>query len=169
MAARKRQLKWWERPQEALARSRFGGWVALNVANPLDQRLLERTNGRVGFLFGQSVGLLYTVGAKSGEPRKTPLLYLRSGEAYVLVASQTGKPRNPAWYYNVKAHPDVEFLPRGGPKGRFTAREAEGEERERLWAEANDHYAGFDDYAERAGGRVIPVIVLDPVSGILPS
>ena len=157
VADRKRQLKWWERPQEALAKSRFGGWVALNVANPLDQRLLERTNGRVGFLFGQSVGLLYTVGAKSGQPRKTPLLYHRSGERIVLVASQTGKPKNPAWYYNVTAHPAVEFLPRGGPRGRYVAREAKGAEREELWAEANDHYSGFDDYAELAGGRVIPV------------
>ncbi len=165
MTARRRELKWWERPQEAFAKSRFGGWVALNIANPLDQRLLERTNGRVGLLFGQSVGLLYSTGAKSGQPRRTPLLYHRSGGRVVLVASQTGKPRNPAWYYNVKAHPNVGFLPRGGPRGRYEAREAEGAERDKLWAEANDHYSGYDDYAERAGGRMIPVIVLEAVTG----
>lgn len=162
MSPRRRQLKWWERPLEAIARSRPGGWIALNVANPLDQRLLEWSDGRVGVFVGQSVGLLYATGARSGQPRKTPLLYLRDGDRIVLVASQTGKPRNPAWYHNVKAHPEVEFLPRGGPRRRYRAREAEGTERERLWAEANDLYAGYDDYAERAGGRVIPVVVLEP-------
>ncbi len=162
MAPRKRQLKWWERPLEAIARSRPGGWIALNVANPLDQRLLEWSNGRVGVFVGQSVGLLYSTGAKSGQPRKTPLLYVRDDDGIVLIASQTGKPTNPAWYHNVKANPRVEFLPRGGPRAHYAAREAEGRERERLWAECCDHYAGYEEYERRAGDRVIPVIVLDP-------
>lgn len=162
MAPRRRQLRWWERPLEAIASSRPGGWIALNVANPIDQRLLEWSDGRVGVFVGQAVGLLYATGAKSGQPRKTPLLYIRDGDRIVLVASQTGKPKNPAWYHNVKAHPDVEFLPRGGPRSSYVARQAEGDERERLWVESCDHYAGYAGYERLAGGREIPVIVLEP-------
>jgi deazaflavin-dependent oxidoreductase (nitroreductase family) len=150
---------------EDIARSRPGGWIAVNVANPIDQRLLEWTNGKVGMYPGQSVGLLYAVGAKSGEPRMTPLLYLREGDRIVLVASKAGAAKHPAWYHNVRATPEVSFLPRGGPKGAYVAREADGAEREELWEKVNDLYIGYDDYQERTGGRVIPVIVLDPATG----
>lgn len=155
-------MKWWERVLEDVARSRPGGWFAVNVANPVDQRLLAWSNGRVGLYPGQSVGLLESTGAKSGQRRVTPLLYLADGERIVLVASKAGAPRNPAWYHNVKANPAVEFLPRGGPKAAYLAREAEGDERDELWLKVNDHYAGYDDYQQRSGGRMIPVIVLEP-------
>jgi F420H(2)-dependent quinone reductase len=92
----------------------------------------------------------------------TPLLYLADGDRIVLVASKAGAPRHPAWYHNVKANPGVEFLLRGGPKRSYAAREAEGAEREELWAKVNDLYVGYDDYQGRTGGRVIPVIVLEP-------
>jgi deazaflavin-dependent oxidoreductase (nitroreductase family) len=160
-----RQLRWWERPLENIARSRPGGWIAVNIANPIDQRVLAWSNGRIGMFPGQSVGLLYTYGAKSGRPRTTPLLYLRDGDRIVLVASKAGAARHPAWYHNVKANPKVSFLPRGGPKAEYVAREAEGAEREDLWEKANDLYVGYDDYQERTGGRVIPVIVLEPSTG----
>ena len=137
----------------------------MNIANPIDQRLLAWSNGRVGIFAGQSVGLLHTVGAKSGQPRTTPLLYLRDGERIVLVASKAGAAKHPAWYHNVRANPDVSFLPRGGPKGPYVAREAEGAERDELWRKVNDLYVGYDDYQERTGGRVIPVIVLEPATG----
>jgi deazaflavin-dependent oxidoreductase (nitroreductase family) len=159
---RRRQLRWWERPLEDFARSRLGGWLAVNVANPVDQRLLAWSNGKIGMYPGQQVGLLYSVGARSGQPRTTPLLYVRDGERIVLVASKAGAAKHPAWYHNVKANPGVSFLPRGGPKGAYVAREAEGAEREDLWEKVNDLYIGYDDYQERTGGRVIPVIVLEP-------
>jgi deazaflavin-dependent oxidoreductase (nitroreductase family) len=153
---------------EDIARSRPGGWLAVNVANPIDQRLLEWSNGKVGMYAGQSVGLLYVVGAKSGKPRTTPLLYLGDGDRIVLVASKAGAAKHPAWYHNLKANRDVSFLPRGGPKGAYVAREAEGAERKDLWEKVNDLYVGYEDYQERTGGRVIPVIVLDP-AGAEPS
>jgi deazaflavin-dependent oxidoreductase (nitroreductase family) len=165
VAVRRRQLKWWERPLESVARSRPGGWLAIHVGNPVDQRLLRWSNGRVGIFIGQQVGLLETVGARSGEVRQTPLLYLREGERIVLVASMAGAARHPAWYHNLKAHPRVRFLPRGGPRADYAARQAEGAERERLWAEVNDLYAGYDDYQGRTGGRSIPVVVLEPAGG----
>ena len=107
-------------------RTRGGGWFAIHVANPVDQRLLRWTNGRVGFFFGQPVGLLHTVGAKSGERRTTPLLYLADGDRIVLVASMAGAARNPAWFHNLVAHPEVEFMPRGGARTAYVARVAEG-------------------------------------------
>ena len=154
----------WDRALESIARTRGGGWFAIHVANPVDQRLLRWTNGRVGFFFGQPVGLLHTVGAKSGERRTTPLLYLADGDRVVLVASMAGAARNPAWFHNLVADPKVEFMPRKGARKAYVARVAEGTERERLWTAVNDLYAGYDDYQGRAGEREIPVVVLDPVA-----
>ena len=58
----------------------------------------------------------------------------------------------------------MRFTAAGGLTGEYIAREAEGEERERLWEEAVDYYAGYATYRERAGSRVIPVVVLEPAS-----
>jgi F420H(2)-dependent quinone reductase len=149
---------------EAFVKTPAGGWLAVNVANPIDRRLLRLTNGRVGTFFGQPVGLLGTVGAKSGQPRETPLLYLDDGERVILVASKAGAARHPAWLHNLRANPEVSFLRRGGHKGAYVAREAEGAERDELWARVNDLYAGYDTYQERAKSRTIPVVVLDPAS-----
>jgi F420H(2)-dependent quinone reductase len=162
---RRRQLRWWERPLENFARSRPGGWLAVHVANPIDQRLLAWSNGKISMYPGQSVGLLESVGARSGQRRVTPLLYVRDGERIVLVASQAGAAKHPAWYPNLKANPEVSFLPGGGPRAAYVARQAEGPEREDLWEKVTDYYVGYDDYQERTGGRVIPVIVLEPATG----
>jgi deazaflavin-dependent oxidoreductase (nitroreductase family) len=155
-------MKWWERWQEAFARTKPGGWFAINIANPIDRRLLRWTGGRFGLFLGQPVGLLETLGARSGKPRTAPLLYREEDGRIVLIASKAGAERHPAWYHNLIAHPQVAFTGRDGRHARYRAREAEGAERETLWARANDLYAGYDDYQERAGGRRIPVIVLDP-------
>jgi F420H(2)-dependent quinone reductase len=68
-----------------------------------------------------------------------------------------------AWLHNLRAEPRA-LQPPGGLTGEYIAREAEGEERERLWEEALDPYAGYATYRERAGSRVIPVAVLEPAS-----
>ena len=153
---------WFERLMEGFVSTRLGAWLAINVANPIDRRLLKLTRGRVGTYLGQPVGLLGTVGARSGEPRETPLLYLDDGERVVLVASSGGAKRHPAWFHNLKANPRCTFLRRGGHTGRYVAREAEGPERDELWARVNDVYRGYDTYQERTAGRRIPVMVLDP-------
>lgn len=157
-------MSWVERQMEAFVKTRVGGWLAVNVANPIDARLLPLTNGRVGLFFGQPVGLLTTKGAKSGLERRTPLLYLDDGDQVVLVASKAGAARHPAWFHNLRANPGVSFLRRGGHTGDYLAREAEGAEREELWERVNDLYAGYDTYQGRAGSRRIPVVVLDPAS-----
>ena len=83
------------------------------------------------------------------------------GDRIVLVASMAGAARNPAWFHNLVADPRVEFMPRRGARKAYVARVAEGPEREQLWTAVNDLYAGYDDYQGRAGGREIPVVVLD--------
>jgi deazaflavin-dependent oxidoreductase (nitroreductase family) len=161
VAERRRQLRWYERPLEGFAKSRLGGWYFLNVAMPIDRRLLPLTRGRVSTGFGQQVGLLRTIGAKSGEPRSIPLLYLTDGERIVLIASKAGAARNPAWLHNIRKNPNVTFLAPRGRAGEYVAYEAEGAERRRLWDEAVDYYAGYDTYQGRAGAREIPVVVLE--------
>jgi deazaflavin-dependent oxidoreductase (nitroreductase family) len=154
-------MRWWERRQEAFARSKPGGWFAIHIACPIDRRLLRWTGGRFGLFVGQPVGLLETVGARSGKPRTTPLLYREQDGQVVLIASKAGAQRHPAWYHNLIAHPEVGFTGRDGRHGRYRAREAEGAERDALWARANELYAGYDDYQQRTGGRRIPVVVLE--------
>src|SRR3954454_3970628 len=127
----------------------------------VDRVLLPLSNGRISWSPGHRVGLRETVGAKSGEVRKTPLLFIPDGERMVLVGSKAGAPKHPAWIHNMRANPRVKIL---APKrtGKYVAREAEGEERKRLWDKAVDFYAGYQTYQGRTGGRRIPVVVLEP-------
>jgi len=149
---------------ERFASSKAGGWYFINVANKIDKHLVPATDGRVSSAVGQQVLVVETIGGKSGQRRRIPLVYITDGDRIVLVASKGGAAKNPAWYHNLKANPEVQVWAKGR-SGRYRAREAEGEERERLWAEAVDYYAGYETYQSRTGGRRIPVMVLDPVSG----
>src|SRR5262245_44379891 len=152
-----------QRAMRWLAKTRFGGWMALNVANKLDPHLMRASHGRVKMPSGAPTVLLTHTGAKSGRERTTPLLYFTDSGSAVLIASQTGKPQHPSWFHNVRANPEVELWA-GGRGGAYTAREAEGEERERLWRLATQLYPGYDDYQSRAdvAGRRIPVVVCEP-------
>lgn len=158
----RRPMKWWERAEESFAKSKIGGWVAVNVANPVDQRLLRWSNGKIGLFAGQPVGLLHHTGAKSGQARQTPLLYVNDGDRVVIVASNAGNAKHPAWYHNIKATPRVRFLQRNGLLDDRTAHEAQDAEYDDLWPKVNDLYAGYETYKGRAGGRHIPIIVLEP-------
>ena len=104
--------------------------------------------------------LLTTTGRKSGEPRALPLIYKEVDGAWVIIASKGGMPNHPIWFLNLQANPDCELMV--GPKAvSARARVAEGEERERLWAELEAVYPPYKEYQERAGDRVIPVVVLE--------
>jgi deazaflavin-dependent oxidoreductase (nitroreductase family) len=157
----RREMSRMERIAEKFAASRPGGWFFVNIGNKIDPTLLKLTRGRFNTGGGAPVLLLIARGAKSGKPRETPLLYFTDGDDVVMIASNAGGKRHPAWYGNVTAHPDVELFVRGR-SGRYVAREAQGAERERLWELANDLYAGYDVYQVRAGDRRIPVIVCSP-------
>jgi deazaflavin-dependent oxidoreductase (nitroreductase family) len=161
-AARRRKLSGIERLGERFAQSKPGSWFYINVAMRVDRVLLPVSRGRVSISVGQQVGMLETVGAKSGELRKTPLLFIRDANHVVLIASMGGAPRHPSWLHNIRANPRVKFVGPGGTTGDYVAREADGDERARLWDEAVDYYAGYATYKVRAGKREIPIVVLEP-------
>jgi len=106
--------------------------------------------------------LLTTVGRKSGEKFLFPLFYGQVGNGYVIVASKGGAPDHPGWYKNILANPDVEVHV-GTKHLKAKARTATGEERAKLWDVALKFWPPYADYAKKATGREIPVVVLDPV------
>jgi deazaflavin-dependent oxidoreductase (nitroreductase family) len=124
-------------------------------------RRYRETGGKVGHVWkeGSTVLLLTTTGRRTGEPRTIPLIYAQDGDRYVIVASKGGAPKHPGWYRNLAKNPEVELqvLDDVFPA---RARTAEGEERERLWAKANEVWPHYAEYAERTD-REIPVIVLE--------
>ena len=162
-AVRRRKLSGIERLGERFAQSKPGSWFYINVAMRVDRVLLPMSRGRFSISVGQQVGMLESVGAKSGEVRRIPLLFIRDGNHVILIASMGGAPRHPSWLHNIRANPRVRFLGPGGTTGDYVAREAEGDERARLWDEAVDYYAGYATYKVRAGKREIPIVVLEPV------
>jgi deazaflavin-dependent oxidoreductase (nitroreductase family) len=128
-----------------------------------NQQLIEefRANGgKVTGVFEHApLLLLTTTGARSGEPRTSPVVYTRSGDALVVIASRGGSPQHPAWYHNLVANPSVTVeVP--GETFAATARVAEGEEREWLWRAQADLMPTFDEYQTKTD-RVIPVVVLE--------
>jgi deazaflavin-dependent oxidoreductase (nitroreductase family) len=125
------------------------------------QWLYETTDGRVGrSLAGRPMLLLRTVGAKTGQARTSALLYVPDGEAFAVIASKGGDVRHPGWYHNLVANPDVEIQV-GRDRIPVRARVADGEERQRLWDQANDVNKGqYDTYQSRTD-RTIPVVVLE--------
>lgn len=127
-------------------------------------RLYKASGGRIGgtFLQGAPVALLTTTGRKTGQPRVSPLLYLREGDRVVLVASQGGRADNPMWYLNLKANPKVSVQIRNEVLA-LTARDATAAERERYWPELVAIYSSFADYQSWTD-RVIPVVICDTVT-----
>ena len=106
--------------------------------------------------------LLTTRGRRSGQLRRTALIYGRAGDSYVVVASQGGDPRHPAWYLNLEADPAVHVQVKAEVFDA-RARTATGEERARLWREMARIWPAYDDYQRRTD-RQIPVVVLDIVT-----
>ena len=111
---------------------------------------------------GKPVILLTTIGAKTGKIRKTPLMRVEHDGEYAVVASLGGAPKNPVWYYNIKAHPQVE-LQDGAVTKDYEAREVVGDEKAAWWERA---VAAWPDYAEyqTKTDRQIPVFVLTPIN-----
>ena len=119
------------------------------------------SGGRLGVgILGQSALLLTTVGHKSGEPRRVALFYFPHGESYVVVASNAGAPHHPHWYHNLMATPEAEVRI-GRRRLAVRAREAEGEERERHWAQVVAADPTYAEYQKRTERR-IPLVVLEP-------
>lgn len=147
--------KGWARFSMALPDSWLRRVGKLNV--PVYRLTRGRVMGRVGPV---PVLLLTTTGRKSGEPRTAPVVFTRDGDGYVVIGSNAGNSRTPAWAYNLKAEPRARIEVRSD-KLDVAARVAKGEERERLWAKIAGEYPGFDDYDARTD-RDIAVFVLEP-------
>jgi F420H(2)-dependent quinone reductase len=125
------------------------------------EKIEETGSTSVAGLGGRGVVLLTMRGAKSGKIRKVPVMRVEHDGVYIAVASLGGAPKNPVWYYNLKADPKVQ-LQDGEETGEYVAREIEGEEYELWWKRS---VAAYPDYAEyqKKTTRKIPQFVLEPV------
>ena len=130
-----------------------------------NQQIIEefRANGgKVGGYFeSANMLLLTTMGAKSGQSRVNPLVYVADSDKIVIIASKGGAPSNPDWYYNLLANP-VVTVERGTERFQARASEVRGAERDRLYAKMVEHRPGFAEY-ERQTTRTIPVIALERI------
>jgi deazaflavin-dependent oxidoreductase (nitroreductase family) len=116
-------------------------------------------HGRVGGGFeGAPLVLLHTTGARTGESRVNPMMYLRDGDRYLVFASKAGADTNPDWYHNLRVHPDAR-IEVGDQTLEVHAVEVESPERDVLFARQAALYPGFAGY-QRQTARTIPVIAL---------
>jgi deazaflavin-dependent oxidoreductase (nitroreductase family) len=153
-----------QRSIRRFATTPLGAKVFMATAHHADRIVLRVSGGRttaVGLAAGLPVLTLTTIGAKSGQLRSVPLAAIRDGDKLVLIASNFGQPHHPAWYHNLKKHPQATVT-LNGRTGDYVAGEAKDEEYERLWQKAVALYAGYAAYKTRTGGRQIPILVLTP-------
>jgi deazaflavin-dependent oxidoreductase (nitroreductase family) len=133
--------------------------------NDFNQKIIDEFRSNSGVVGGPFEGapllLLHSVGRKSGEERVTPVVYLKVDSGWAVFASKAGAPTNPDWYHNLKDHPDAT-IEVGSDTIAVWSRQAEGEERERIFDSQKAVMPGFADYEAKAGGRIIPVLVLEP-------
>ena len=137
-------------------------WPLLNRLMAGHTLIYRATGGMIGHRLpgAPPMLLLDHVGAKSAKQRTTPLVYVRDGDNVAIIASKGGNPRHPAWFHNLRAHPDTT-IQIGSRRLPVHARVAAGQERERLWRRAVDAWSSYGDYQKRTPRR-IPVVVLEP-------
>jgi deazaflavin-dependent oxidoreductase (nitroreductase family) len=152
-------LDWLNRMGIAASSSRLGGFLYDKVCRRIDSVLIPLTGARLALGPPGQTLLLTTTGAKSGKRRTASLAYLRDGDDLIVIASKGGAPVHPGWYHNLKHDPHARVQHRGGIEERV-AREATGDERDRLFARMGEAFENFLAYQERATERRIPVIVL---------
>lgn len=122
--------------------------------------LYRRSGGKIGGrMFGAPVLLLTTTGRRSGRSWTVPVLYQTDGDRWVVIASNGGNARHPAWWLNLRSRPEGSVQ-----VGRETypvrAVETTGEQRDLLWRRMADMYKGYDGYARKTT-RKIPVVLLE--------
>ena len=130
--------------------------------NAYNRQLIEEFRASRGKssnpMLGRPLLLLTTTGAKSGQLRTTPMMYIRVDDQLLVIASNAGAPSHPDWYYNLVAHPEVT-VEVGNEIFDAIAIVTEGEERQRLWTRVVEQYPFFADHQAKVT-RQIPVIVL---------
>jgi deazaflavin-dependent oxidoreductase (nitroreductase family) len=131
-------------------------------ADQFNQRTIAEfraNHGRVGGNFaGAPLLLLHTVGARSGQPRMNPMMYLADGGRYLVFASKAGSDSNPDWYWNLRANPDVT-IEVGDETIAVHATELTGAERDEKYRIQSERFPGFAGYQQKTS-RTIPVIAL---------
>ena len=121
----------------------------------------RETGGEYGHLWrGAPTLLLTTTGRTSGEPRTLPLIYGRSGDAYLIVASKGGADAPPAWYLNIQENPDDVEIQVKGDRFKVRARDAAPDEKPEMWKTMTAEWPAYDEYQEKTD-REIPVVVLE--------
>jgi deazaflavin-dependent oxidoreductase (nitroreductase family) len=168
------QLGYRHRPPNALQRAvrrvastKYGAAFFSKVARWMDDVLLRVSKGRMtgpGVLAGLPTVFVTATGARSGQPRTVPLVGIPVGDALALIGTNFGQRSTPAWYHNLRANPDAEVSYRGR-HARVRAREAVGAERDAIWRQGVETYAGYAAYQRRITHRDVHVMVLEPVDG----
>lgn len=138
---------------------------ALKSMNAIHRGLLTLSAGRLGWKAGGMPVLeLTTTGRKTGQPRTVILTSpVQEADRFVVVASRGGDDRHPAWFLNLREHPDVEVTFAGKPKQPMHARIATPAERAELWPRVTAAYKGYAGYQKKTD-REIPLVVLEPVT-----
>ncbi len=146
------------RAYAAFSATRLGRRISAKVVWKVDPYLIRATRGRVGLGLVLPTALLETRGAKSGARRRNAVIYFNDEDRVTIVASRAGDTRHPAWFHNLRAHPDVTF---GGVPMRATVVSNEAE-RDRLWALADRVFAPYATYRREAAraNRRIPIVQL---------
>ncbi|WP_301149799.1 nitroreductase/quinone reductase family protein [Mycobacterium simiae] len=120
-------------------------------------------NGRLASFGDAPLLILHSTGAKSGSERLNPMAYLPVGDGWAVFASRAGTPKNPDWYFNLKAHPQAAIevgTDHGVETISVQARELKDAERDDVWSQQKQVAPGFADYEQQTEGRVIPVLLL---------
>jgi deazaflavin-dependent oxidoreductase (nitroreductase family) len=137
-------------------------WRVWRLIQDANTKLYRLSGGRIGGRYDDApVLILHHVGRRTGEPRQTPLIYLRDGEDIVVVGSMGGFPKHPAWFLNVRDRPDDVTVEIKGERTPVGARPATAGEQERLWPALLEMWPAWRDYAKRTD-REFPVLILSP-------
>jgi deazaflavin-dependent oxidoreductase (nitroreductase family) len=139
-------------------------WKVVNVLTAAHVTAYRATGGRflLGPLGSSRTVLVDHVGRKSAQRRTTPLLYLADGDDVVVVASKGGSHKDPAWWLNLREMDETE-IQIGGEHRRVTVREANAEEKARLWPQVVEMWSDYERYQERTD-REIPLAILSPAA-----
>lgn len=126
---------------------KWGSWLARVIYTPLDKALYKLTGGRRGLSPKQSMLVLTTTGRKSGQLRSVPVLYLRDGETFWVMASNYAQARHPEWSWNLIADPHAKVTI-GKQVHQVTARLAGDEEKRQMWPRLLELYPAWEQYAQ---------------------
>jgi deazaflavin-dependent oxidoreductase (nitroreductase family) len=137
--------------------------LMLKTMNTVHRTMLKISGGRLGWEAGKMPVLkLTTIGRKSGEPRTVMLTAPHKvGDTLVIVASKGGEDTHPAWFLNLRDHPEVQVETKGTPSRTMVARIATAAERDELWPVITKAYKNYGSYQAKTE-REIPVVLLDP-------